>query len=146
MVAYGAMKHSTERILTTHAGSLPRPDDLLDLIQTPGVDRGARAARVRSAVADIVRTQLDLGLDIVDDGEMSKPSFVTYVHERLAGFEPSREPAGLPWAGSRRPGCRVRTIQLGARYRGVVSLGVQVVGDSGQCRDVALWGYGFRTS
>ena len=101
MVAYGAMKHSTERILTTHAGSLPRPDDLLDLIQTPGVDRGARAARVRSAVADIVRTQLDLGLDIVDDGEMSKPSFVTYVHERLAGFEPSREPAGLPWAGSR---------------------------------------------
>ena len=101
MVAYGAMKHSTGRILTTHAGSLPRPDDLLDLIQTPGVDRAARAARVRSAVADIVRTQVDLGLDIVDDGEMSKPSFVTYVHERLAGFEPSREPAGLPWAGSR---------------------------------------------
>ena len=95
------MKRSLERILTTHAGSLPGPDDLLDLIQTPGVDRGARAARVRSAVADIVRTQLDLGLDIVDDGEMSKPSFVTYVHERLAGFEPSREPAGLPWAGSR---------------------------------------------
>jgi 5-methyltetrahydropteroyltriglutamate--homocysteine methyltransferase len=95
------MKRSTERILTTHAGSLPRPDDLLDMMQTAGIDRAARAARVRNAVAEIVRIQLDLGLDIVDDGEMSKPSFVTYVQERLAGFEPSREPAGLPWAGSR---------------------------------------------
>jgi 5-methyltetrahydropteroyltriglutamate--homocysteine methyltransferase len=101
MVAYGAMKRSTERILTTHAGRLPRPDDLLDMMQTAGIDRAARAARVRNAVAEIVRIQLDLGLDIVDDGEMSKPSFVTYVQERLAGFEPSREPAGLPWAGSR---------------------------------------------
>jgi 5-methyltetrahydropteroyltriglutamate--homocysteine methyltransferase len=95
------VKRSTERILTTHAGSLPRPDDLLDMMQTAGIDRAARAARVRNAVAEIVRIQLDLGLDIVDDGEMSKPSFVTYVQERLAGFEPSREPAGLPWAGSR---------------------------------------------
>jgi 5-methyltetrahydropteroyltriglutamate--homocysteine methyltransferase len=95
------MKRSTARILTTHAGSLPRPDDLLDMMQTAGIDRAARAARVRNAVAEIVRIQLDLGLDIVDDGEMSKPSFVTYVQERLAGFEPSREPAGLPWAGSR---------------------------------------------
>jgi 5-methyltetrahydropteroyltriglutamate--homocysteine methyltransferase len=101
MVAYGAMKRSTERILTTHAGSLPRPDDLLDMMQTAGIDRAARAARVRNAVAEIVRIQLDLGLDIVDDGEMSKPSFVTYVQERLGGFEPSREPPGLPWAGSR---------------------------------------------
>jgi 5-methyltetrahydropteroyltriglutamate--homocysteine methyltransferase len=95
------MKRSTERILTTHAGSLPRPDDLLDMMQTAGIDRATRAARVRNAVAEIVRIQLDLGLDIVDDGEMSKPSFVTYVQERLAGFEPSRAPAGLPWAGSR---------------------------------------------
>ena len=95
------MKRSDERILTTHAGSLPRPDDLLDMMQTAGVDRGARASRVQHAVADIVRMQLDLGLDIVDDGEMSKPSFVTYVQARLAGFAPSHAPAGLPWAGSR---------------------------------------------
>ena len=101
MVAYGAMKGSTDRILTTHAGSLPRPDDLLDMMQTPGIDRAARAARVRNAVAEIVRTQLDVGLDIVDDGEMSKPSFVTYVQERLAGLEASRDPAVTPWAGSR---------------------------------------------
>src|SRR5437762_7465973 len=95
------MKRSSERILTTHAGSLPRPDDLLDMMQTAGIDRGARASRVQHAVADIVRMQLDLGLDIVDDGEMSKPSFVTYVQARLAGFAPSHAPAGLPWAGSR---------------------------------------------
>ena len=95
------MRRSHERILTTHAGSLPRPDDLLDMMQTAGVDRSVRASRVRHAVADIVRTQIDLGLDIVDDGEMSKPSFVTYVQERLAGFAPSRASAGLPWAGSR---------------------------------------------
>jgi len=101
MVAYGAMKRSIARILTTHAGSLPRPDDLLDMMLTAGVDRAVRAARVRHAVAEIVRTQVELGLDIVDDGEMSKPSFVTYVQERLAGFAPSRAPAGLPWAGSR---------------------------------------------
>src|SRR5437762_2472178 len=82
------MKRSSERILTTHAGSLPRPDDLLDMMQTAGIDRGARASRVQHAVADIVRMQLDLGLDIVDDGEMSKPSFVTYVQARLAGFAP----------------------------------------------------------
>ena len=88
------MKHSTERILTTHAGSLPRPGDLLE---------GGRAAavRVRSAVADIVAQQIATGLDVIADGEMSKPSFVTYVQERLGGFEPAGAPAGLPWAGSR---------------------------------------------
>src|SRR5262249_28308674 len=101
MVAYGAMKRSSARILTTHAGSLPRPDDLLDMMQTPGVGRAGRAGGVRHAVAEIVRTQVELGLDVVDDGEMSKPSFVTYVQERLAGFAPSRAAAGLPWAGSR---------------------------------------------
>ena len=87
------MKRSSERILTTHAGSLPRPSDLLE--------RPASAARVRSAVAEIVAQQVAAGLDVIDDGEMSKPSFVTYVQERLGGFEPAGAPAGLPWAGSR---------------------------------------------
>jgi 5-methyltetrahydropteroyltriglutamate--homocysteine methyltransferase len=81
------MKRSRDRILTTHAGSLPRPTDLLDMMQTAGVDRAVRAARVRAAVADIVRTQLELGLDVVDDGEMSKPSYATYPKDRLAGFD-----------------------------------------------------------
>ena len=99
------MKRSSHRILTTHAGSLPRPADLLELMKTRTAghadDRGAHATRVRSAVAEVVRQQAEHGLDVIDDGEMGKPSFVTYVDERLSGFAPSGEPAELPWAGSK---------------------------------------------
>jgi len=90
------VKRSVDRILTTHAGSLPRPLDLLTMPDGP-----ARTARVRAAVADVVHQQAACGLDVVDDGEMSKPSFVTYVAERLGGFTPSAEPGAIPWAGSR---------------------------------------------
>ena len=99
------MKRSAERILTTHAGSLPRPADLLKLIQAKGrgepYDREVYAERVRSAVGAIVAKQAQLGLDVVDDGEMGKPGFIPYVNERLAGFEPDRERSGSPFAGSR---------------------------------------------
>jgi 5-methyltetrahydropteroyltriglutamate--homocysteine methyltransferase len=91
------VKHSVDRILTTHAGSLPRPADLLAMAP----DDAGYTARVRHAVADVVRRQAECGLDVVTDGEMSKPSFITYVTERLSGFEPSREPGAVPWAGSR---------------------------------------------
>jgi 5-methyltetrahydropteroyltriglutamate--homocysteine methyltransferase len=100
------MKHSADRILTTHVGSLPRPADLhaMGVARREGqaIDEAAYGARVRQAVADIVRRQVDLGVDIVDDGEMSKPSFITYINERLAGFEPDRAHRNQsPWAGSR---------------------------------------------
>src|SRR5262245_66610964 len=100
------MKRSTERILTTHVGSLPRPADLLDVVQAKEqgkrVDEKAHATRLRGAVADIVRKQIELGIDIVDDGEFGKPSFVSYVNERLGGFELDTEvPRPSPWAGSR---------------------------------------------
>ena len=94
------MKRSTQRVLTTHAGSLPRPADLLDLMQSAPHDERC-AARIRSAVDEAVRQQVAAGLDIVTDGEMSKPSFITYVTDRLTGFEPSQEPGTLPWAGSK---------------------------------------------
>jgi 5-methyltetrahydropteroyltriglutamate--homocysteine methyltransferase len=94
------MERSTSRVLTTHAGSLPRPADLLEMAQRPH-DQAAYAARVRRAVADIVREQVEHGLDVIDDGEMSKPSFITYVTERLSGFARSTEPGSLPWAGSK---------------------------------------------
>ena len=94
------MERSTSRILTTHAGSLPRPADLLEMARRPH-DQAAYAARVRRAVADVVREQVEHGLDVIDDGEMSKPSFITYVTERLSGFTPSAEPGSLPWAGSK---------------------------------------------
>jgi 5-methyltetrahydropteroyltriglutamate--homocysteine methyltransferase len=91
------VKRSQDRILTTHAGSLPRPADLFAM--PPGT--AAYADRVRRAVAEVVREQVKTGLDVVDDGEMSKPSFITYVTDRLSGFERSAEPGGLPWAGSK---------------------------------------------
>jgi 5-methyltetrahydropteroyltriglutamate--homocysteine methyltransferase len=84
-----------DRILTTHAGSLPRPDDLADLIwaQQDGqdVDEAALDARVESAVREIVEKQRKAGVDIVSDGEMSKTGFSTYVNERFSGFEGQAE-------------------------------------------------------
>src|SRR2546423_7383594 len=100
------MKRSTGRILTTHVGSLPRPADLLDIVQAreqgkPG-DEKPQGVRLCAAVAEIVRKQIDLGVDIVDDGEFGKPSFVSYVNERLGGFEVDKDmPRQSPWADSR---------------------------------------------
>ncbi len=98
------MKHSIDKILTTHAGSLPRPADWLALMlereKGGKPDAGAYAARNRQAVGDIVKKQLDLGVDVIDDGEQGKPSFLTYINDRLAGFERTEERRS-PWAGSR---------------------------------------------
>ena len=84
------MTRSTERFLTTHTGSLPRPDDLIRMMYAKEegvpVEREALAARVRAAVAEVVRKQVEAGVDIVNDGEMSKPSYATYVKDRLSGF------------------------------------------------------------
>src|SRR5438046_3632466 len=84
------MKHSTERFLTTHTGSLPRPDDLVRMMyareEGVPVDPEALAARVASAVEEVVRKQTDAGVDVVNDGEMSKPSYATYIKDRLSGF------------------------------------------------------------
>jgi len=84
-MAYGA-----ERFLTTHTGSLPRPDDLIRTMfakeEGVPVDRPALDARIRAAVVDIVKKQTEAGIDLVNDGEMSKPSYATYVKDRLSGF------------------------------------------------------------
>jgi len=84
------MKRSTERFLTTHTGSLPRPDDLIRMMYAKEegvpVDRPALAARVRTAVAEVVKKQSDAGVDLVNDGELSKPSYATYIKDRLDGF------------------------------------------------------------
>lgn len=86
------MKRSTDRILTTHVGSLPRPAALLDRMKArlagQRIDPGAYDACVRAAVAESVRLQAEAGIDVVTDGEMSKPGFFAYVNERLEGFEP----------------------------------------------------------
>jgi 5-methyltetrahydropteroyltriglutamate--homocysteine methyltransferase len=100
------MKRSSERILTTHVGSLPRPPDLLDMVQAKEqgkpIDENAHATKLRAAVKDIVRKQIELGIDVIDDGEFGKPSFVSYVNERLGGFEVDSEVLRQsPWAASR---------------------------------------------
>jgi 5-methyltetrahydropteroyltriglutamate--homocysteine methyltransferase len=78
------------RILTTHTGSLPRPDDLIRMMwaQADGVpvDPSALGDRVAAAVREVVERQASCGIDIVNDGEMSKPSYATYVQDRLTGF------------------------------------------------------------
>lgn len=92
------MKHSTERILTTHCGSLARPKELLDLMKAKlngqPYDQAAYANRITTAVGDIVREQARNGIDVVADGEQGKPGFFTYVRERLSGFETKTAPAG----------------------------------------------------
>src|SRR3954453_8761680 len=84
------MQRSTERFLTTHTGSLPRPDDLIRMMYAKEegvpVDREALAERVRAAVAEGVKKQADAGVDLVNDGELSKPSYATYIKDRLNGF------------------------------------------------------------
>jgi len=78
------------RFLTTHVGSLPRADDLLEMIlareEGEAVDAAALAARVEQAVGEVVNAQAKAGLDIVNDGEQSKPSYATYIKDRLTGF------------------------------------------------------------
>jgi 5-methyltetrahydropteroyltriglutamate--homocysteine methyltransferase len=84
------MHRSTEHILTTHTGSLPRPESLVELMfakeEKRAVDEQELARRIREAVREIVRRQCEAGIDVVSDGEMSKPSYATYVTERLTGF------------------------------------------------------------
>ncbi len=90
------MKRSAERFLTTHTGSLPRPDDLIRMMfakeEGVPVDPAALAARVRSAAAEVVRKQAEAHIDVINDGEVSKPSYATYIKDRLGGFGGTSQP------------------------------------------------------
>ena len=92
------MKRSTNRILTTHVGSLPRPANLLEMttakISGRPYDQTAWNAQVKTAVLEVVRQQVESGVDIVNDGELSKSSWSSYVNERLGGFAESVPRAG----------------------------------------------------
>jgi 5-methyltetrahydropteroyltriglutamate--homocysteine methyltransferase len=87
------MAYGFDRFLTTHTGSLPRPDDLIRMMfakeEGVPVDPAALAARIRTAVAEVVEKQAVAGVDVVNDGEMSKPSYATYIKDRLTGFDGS---------------------------------------------------------
>ena len=84
------MKRSESRILTTHAGSLPRPDGLVEMLGSvargEAVDEAVLAASAREATSDVVRAQVEAGVDVVNGGEQSRVSFSTYVTQRMSGF------------------------------------------------------------
>jgi 5-methyltetrahydropteroyltriglutamate--homocysteine methyltransferase len=90
------MKTSTDRILTTHVGSLPRPLDLFDMLtaqdQGEAYDAAALEARVAQAVKDVVAQQVDCGVDVVSDGEMGKIAYTFYVKHRLSGIQAAQPP------------------------------------------------------
>ena len=93
------MERSTQRILTTHTGSLPRPQDLIPLLtakeQGQTYNASALANRVRTATAEVVRKQVTCGVDVVNDGETGKIGYSTYVTERLTGFDGAASPLAI---------------------------------------------------
>src|SRR5712691_6074280 len=95
------MKRSTDRIITTQVGSLPRPNDLRklwdDRLAGRPHDQQAFATRVRSAVAEMVRQQAETGIDVVSDGEQGRLGWTAFLPERLAGFE--ERPVTAPTGG-----------------------------------------------
>ena len=84
------MMDSNNRFLTTHTGSLPRPDDLISIMyakeEGQNIDHAELGERIHAAVAEVVAKQRKAGIDIINDGEVSKPSYATYVKDRLSGF------------------------------------------------------------
>jgi 5-methyltetrahydropteroyltriglutamate--homocysteine methyltransferase len=141
------MKRSTDRILTTHAGSLPRPADLLAMVEAQQdgkpVDSARYKARLTEAVGQIVRRQAEIGIDIVDDGEYGKPGFVNYVNDRLSGFSFDAERTGRsPWEGSREvksfPEFYAQTAGSGSRHVHMVCTGpISYRGHDQLRRDIA---------
>jgi 5-methyltetrahydropteroyltriglutamate--homocysteine methyltransferase len=102
------MKTSTDRILTTHTGSIARPDDLIELMRArengQPYDAAEFEACAAAAVADCVRRQVDAGLDVINDGEQRKSGFFTYLTERIGGFE------ALPYDENESPALAWREV------------------------------------
>src|ERR1044071_3319906 len=90
------MKRSTERILTTHTGSLPRPKKVVELLLAQQQNRGARKAELTAAVgeaiAHVVQKQIECGIDVINDGEQGRTDYTVHVLDRLAGFAGESKP------------------------------------------------------
>ena len=99
------MKRSIDRILTTHVGSLPRPPELMEIMRAIGrgepFDAAAATNFVNIAVSDAVDQQVKVGVDIVNDGEMSKPGFINYANDRMGGFQRAPAHTKSMWSGTR---------------------------------------------
>src|SRR2546425_9234612 len=116
------MKTSTNRILTTHVGSIPRPESITTLLRArvsgQTIDEALLAARVAEAVDEVVRRQAEVGIDVISDGEMGKTSFLAYADERLTGFVPLRaDDPNVP--STNVGGAWARRIQSRREWRGV---------------------------
>ncbi len=112
------MRRSMDRVLTTHTGSLPRPPELAEMIWQAEMgnasDAAAFQAAVQDAVKETVRRQVELGVDIVNDGEMGKPGYATYIKDRVTGFGGHTE-ARMVWAEAREfPEFNERRVALRA--------------------------------
>ena len=138
------MQRSVDRILTTHVGSLPRPQPVVD--QLFAQDSGAAYvpaefdAVMDGAVADVVRRQVEAGLDIICDGEMSKISYATYIRHRLTGFELGEMPRAVPHDLDDYPEYKDRLARLGGtpKYQRPICTGPIAVKDlSGLEADIA---------
>jgi 5-methyltetrahydropteroyltriglutamate--homocysteine methyltransferase len=132
------MNRSTDRILTTHTGSLPRPPDLIEMIRArengEPVDEAAFQARVREAVFETVQKQIDAGIDIVSDGEEGKPSYATYVKNRVTGFEGERRVTTRLQEGRGLSGIHGASYGALPRLRAVLPARVRLPGEtSRQC-------------
>ena len=126
------MKYSTERFLTTHVGSLARPAELLELMlakeRGQDYDLASFQSCVRKSVADVVGRQVQTGVDVICDGEQGKASFLTYVAERLGGFEPREEEGEDLWKESRETLAFPEYYEANTRLRaGIVAKPVQLV-------------------
>jgi len=137
------MPGQPERILTTHVGSLPRPQDVVDYLFAEDRGEPLDAAQfeqiVRRAVNDVVRKQAQVGIDAASDGEMSKISYATYIRHRLSGFE-GDSPRPTPQDLDEFPEYRDRLVKAGhsATYKRPVCRGPVRVRDlSGLKRDIA---------
>jgi 5-methyltetrahydropteroyltriglutamate--homocysteine methyltransferase len=151
------MRRSTDRILTTHTGSIPRPPELLELSSSktgPPKDLGVYAERLRKAVADVVRRQANVGIDIVNDGEFGKDSWGAYILSRVSGFELRRDQLrAVEWLGRERETFAEFLAQAFPRalhgvpteacigpieYRGHASLDLAISSLTDALRDVAV--------
>ena len=138
------MRASSDRILTTHVGSLPRPQTVVDLLfaQDRGEPCDARVfdETMRAAVADVVREQVAAGVDVVSDGETAKISYATYVRHRLTGFEVGDAPRPVPSDVDAFPGFKARLARIGdtPKYLRPICRGPIGVKDSAPlARDIA---------
>jgi len=119
-------------MMATHVGSLPRPRDLLATLlekeEGRPVDEQALDARVQEAVTEVVGLQRDRGIDVVNDGEVGKTSFLAYVNDRLGGFEPITGSARNPWGDSREARDFPEFYETAAGSGAAVALHMRAVG------------------